>query len=54
MPVERKGQAIASEIGSTGNGRNPIIHRPFHDIRRWEQFWQKINQYGVPQLIKHQ
>src|SRR6516225_1539353 len=21
---------------------------------RWEQFWQKINQYGVPQLIKHQ
>jgi len=21
---------------------------------RWEQFWQKINQYGVPQLPKHQ
>ena len=21
---------------------------------RWDQFWQKINQYGVPQLPKHQ
>jgi len=21
---------------------------------RWQQFWQKINQYGVPQLPKHQ
>jgi hypothetical protein len=21
---------------------------------RWEQFWQKINQYGVPQLLIHQ
>jgi hypothetical protein len=21
---------------------------------RWEQFWQMINQYGVPQLLKHQ
>jgi hypothetical protein len=21
---------------------------------RWDQFWQKIHQYGVPQLLKHQ
>jgi hypothetical protein len=20
---------------------------------RWDQFWQKINQYGVPQFPKH-
>src|ERR1700757_747064 len=26
MPVERRGQAIAFEIGSTGNGRNPIFN----------------------------
>src|SRR5260370_741102 len=25
MPVERRGQAIAFEIGSTGNGRNPVF-----------------------------
>src|SRR5260370_38216777 len=24
MPVERRGQVIAFEIGSTGNGRNPM------------------------------
>src|SRR5262252_4308472 len=26
MPAERKGQVIAVEIGSTGNGRNPTIN----------------------------
>src|SRR3974377_862926 len=26
MPVERRGQAIAFEIGSTGNGRNSIFN----------------------------
>src|SRR6516225_181873 len=26
MPVERRGQAIVCEIGSTGDGRNPIIN----------------------------
>ena len=26
MPVEQRGQAIAFEIGSTGNGRNPIFN----------------------------
>src|SRR6516162_4697292 len=26
MPVERRGQVIAFEIGSTGNGRNPIFN----------------------------
>jgi len=26
MPVERRGQAIVFEIGSTGDGRNPIIN----------------------------
>ena len=26
MPVERRGQAIAFEIESTGNGRNPIFN----------------------------
>src|SRR5947209_11649949 len=26
MPVERRGRAIAFEIGSTGNGRNPIFN----------------------------
>jgi hypothetical protein len=25
MPVQRRGQVIAFEIGSTGNGRNPIF-----------------------------
>jgi hypothetical protein len=26
MPVERRGWVIAFEIGSTGNGRNPIFN----------------------------
>src|SRR6516164_10238663 len=26
MPAERRGQAIAFEIGSTGNGRNPMFN----------------------------
>src|SRR5882724_11695673 len=26
MPVERRGRVIAFEIGSTGNGRNPIFN----------------------------
>src|SRR5215472_8100544 len=26
MPVERRGQAIVFEIGSTGDGKNPIIN----------------------------
>src|SRR5215472_14702284 len=26
MPAERRGQVIAVEIGSTGNGRNPTIN----------------------------
>ena len=26
MPVERRGQVIAIELGSTGNGRNPIFN----------------------------
>ena len=26
MPVERRGQAIAFESGSTGNGRDPIFN----------------------------
>ena len=26
MPVERRGWVIAVEIGSTGNGRNPIFN----------------------------
>ena len=26
MPVERRGRAIAFEIGSTGNGRNPMFN----------------------------
>src|SRR5260370_42547442 len=26
MPVERRGWVIAFEIGSTGNGRNPVVN----------------------------
>jgi hypothetical protein len=26
MPAERRGQVIAFEIGSTGNGRNPMFN----------------------------
>jgi len=26
MPAERRGQAIAFEIGSTGDGRNPMFN----------------------------
>ena len=26
MPVERRGRVIAFEIGSTGNGRNPVFN----------------------------
>ena len=37
MPVERRGWVIAFEIGSTGNGRNPIFQWKAAAFVRWHE-----------------
>ena len=35
--MERRGQVIAFEIGSTGNGRNPIFNWKAAAFARWHE-----------------
>ena len=37
MPAERREQAIAIVIGSTGNGRNPILEWKAAAFARWHE-----------------
>ena len=37
MPVERRGRVIAIWIGSTGNGRNPIVQWKAAAFVRWHE-----------------
>ena len=37
MPVEQRGQVIAVELGSTGNGRSPMVQWKAAAFVRWHE-----------------